>query len=73
MLDQLAAIARIFNVIPHVGALIVAYLLALPIGWDRKKANAVRVCGHNALMLIKTNGKITVANGPYRRCYTRYL
>lgn len=26
-----------FNVVPHVVALIVAYLLALPIGWNREK------------------------------------
>ncbi|NRP21643.1 hypothetical protein LPJGGPFB_04902 [Ensifer adhaerens] len=37
MIDQLAAIGVTFDVIPHLGALVGAYLLALPIGWDREK------------------------------------
>ncbi|WP_426240726.1 MgtC/SapB family protein [Pararhizobium sp. DWP1-1-3] len=37
MIDQISAIAQSFNVLPHLGALVVAYLLALPIGWDREK------------------------------------
>lgn len=44
MLDQLAAIGASFNVLPHIGALTVAYLLALPIGIV-KKANAAQDCG----------------------------
>jgi putative Mg2+ transporter-C (MgtC) family protein len=36
MLDELIAASRTFNVVPHVIALTVAYLLALPIGWDRE-------------------------------------
>jgi putative Mg2+ transporter-C (MgtC) family protein len=38
MIDQLAMLGGSFNVVPHLGALIVAYLLALPIGWDREKS-----------------------------------
>jgi putative Mg2+ transporter-C (MgtC) family protein len=38
MLDQLAAIVVSFDLVPHLGALIAAYLLALPIGWDREKS-----------------------------------
>jgi putative Mg2+ transporter-C (MgtC) family protein len=38
MLDQLAAIGVAFDLVPHLGALIAAYLLALPIGWDREKS-----------------------------------
>ncbi len=38
MIDQLAAIGLSFNVVPHLGALVAAYLLALPIGWDREKS-----------------------------------
>ncbi len=38
MLDQISAIGQSFNVLPHLGALVVAYLLALPIGWDREKS-----------------------------------
>jgi putative Mg2+ transporter-C (MgtC) family protein len=38
MIDQLYSIGTAFNVVPHLGALIVAYVLALPIGWDREKS-----------------------------------
>lgn len=38
MIDQLYSIGASFNVVPHLGALVVAYLLALPIGWDREKS-----------------------------------
>ncbi len=37
MFEQLAAIGTTFNLVPHLGALVAAYLLALPIGWDREK------------------------------------
>lgn len=37
LIDQLAAIGLAFDVVPHLGALIAAYILALPIGWDREK------------------------------------
>jgi len=38
MLDQIYEIGLSFNVLPHLGALTVAYILALPIGWDREKS-----------------------------------
>ena len=37
MIDQLAALGLTFDIVPHLGALVAAYLLALPIGWDREK------------------------------------
>ena len=37
MIDQLAATGLTFDIVPHLGALVAAYLLALPIGWDREK------------------------------------
>lgn len=38
MIDQVSAIVQSFNVLPHLGALVIAYLLALPIGWDRERS-----------------------------------
>jgi putative Mg2+ transporter-C (MgtC) family protein len=38
MIDQIYEFGQSFNVVPHLGALTVAYLLALPIGWDREKS-----------------------------------
>jgi putative Mg2+ transporter-C (MgtC) family protein len=38
MIDQLSALGISFNVLPHFVALIAAYVLALPIGWDREKS-----------------------------------
>jgi putative Mg2+ transporter-C (MgtC) family protein len=37
MLESLLAPAAAFNILPHVIALGVAYVLALPIGWDRER------------------------------------
>lgn len=39
MLDALTGSGDIFDIIPHVIALGVAYLLALPIGWDRESTH----------------------------------
>ena len=36
MLDEIMAASQTFNLVPHVTALAVAYVLALPIGWDRE-------------------------------------
>ena len=36
MLDEVLAIGQSFNIVPHVIALTMAYVLALPIGWDRE-------------------------------------
>ncbi|KQY16731.1 transporter [Rhizobium sp. Root73] len=38
MIDQISAIGQSFDALPHLGALVTAYLLALPIGWDREKS-----------------------------------
>jgi len=38
MTDQLSAIVGSFNIIPHLTALVFAYVLAFPIGWDREKS-----------------------------------
>ncbi len=38
MIDQIVASSASFNMLPHLGALLVAYILALPIGWDREKS-----------------------------------
>jgi putative Mg2+ transporter-C (MgtC) family protein len=37
MLNEIMAISQTFNVVPHAIALMVAYVLALPIGWDRER------------------------------------
>jgi putative Mg2+ transporter-C (MgtC) family protein len=37
MLNEIVAISQTFNVVPHAIALVVAYVLALPIGWDRER------------------------------------
>ena len=37
MLNEIIAVTQSFDVVPHIIALAVAYLLALPIGWDRER------------------------------------
>jgi putative Mg2+ transporter-C (MgtC) family protein len=37
MLNEIMAIGQTFDVVPHTMALVVAYVLALPIGWDRER------------------------------------
>jgi putative Mg2+ transporter-C (MgtC) family protein len=37
MLDQIITAGEAFNIVPHLKALAIAYILALPIGWDREK------------------------------------
>ena len=37
MLNEIIAVSQTFNIVPHVIALAVAYVLALPIGWDRER------------------------------------
>lgn len=36
MLDEIIAVGQSFNIVPHIIALTMAYVLALPIGWDRE-------------------------------------
>lgn len=38
MIEQLTGISATFDLIPHITALLVAYVFALPIGWDREKS-----------------------------------
>jgi len=38
MFEHLTTIGQSFNVVPHLTALLVAYVFALPIGWDREKS-----------------------------------
>jgi putative Mg2+ transporter-C (MgtC) family protein len=38
MLDDLLAHGETFNVLPHLVALAIAYILALPIGWNRERS-----------------------------------
>ena len=38
MQDQLHSLLQSFNLVPHFLALMTAYILALPIGWDREKS-----------------------------------
>lgn len=38
MQDHLSSLATDFNFLPHLLALMTAYVLALPIGWDREKS-----------------------------------
>ena len=37
MLTEIMAASGTFNIVPHVIALAIAYVLALPIGWDRER------------------------------------
>ena len=37
MLNELIVAIASFNIVPHVIALAIAYVLALPIGWDRER------------------------------------
>jgi putative Mg2+ transporter-C (MgtC) family protein len=38
LIEHLSAAGASFNILPHLIALLVAYALALPIGWDREKS-----------------------------------
>ena len=37
MLNELIGASASFNIVPHLIALAIAYVLALPIGWDRER------------------------------------
>jgi hypothetical protein len=34
-----------FDLLPHLAALLIAYALAIPIGWNREREERVRACG----------------------------
>lgn len=50
MIGWLASTGIDFNIFPHLAALLVAYLLALPIGWDRE--NNERSAGLRTFPLV---------------------
>src|SRR5215203_1985464 len=52
-----------FNVLPHFTALAAAYLLALPIGWNREKAERSAGLRTFPLVAIATCGFIQAAEG----------
>lgn len=60
MIDQLFGSDQ-FNVLPHIVALAVAYLLALPIGWNREKEERSAGLRTFPLVAIATCGFIQAA------------
>lgn len=63
MLDQIAAIFATFDMLPHAGALIAAYLLALPVGWDREKSERSAGLRTFPLVAIAACGFIQATEG----------
>ncbi len=63
MLEQIATIVASFDVLPHIGALTVAYLLALPIGWDREKSERSAGLRTFPLVAIAACGFIQATEG----------
>jgi len=43
--EWLASMGVELNIVPHLIALLVAYVLALPIAWDREKMSGAQGCG----------------------------
>jgi putative Mg2+ transporter-C (MgtC) family protein len=52
-----------FNFLPHLAALVVAYLLALPIGWNREKAERSAGIRTFPLVAVATCGVVQAAEG----------
>ena len=50
-----------FNIAPHAAALLIAYLLALPIGWNREKAERTAGLRTFPLVAIASCGFVQVA------------
>jgi putative Mg2+ transporter-C (MgtC) family protein len=61
MLDRIVAIGQTFNVVPHAIALAVAYVLALPIGWDREREERSAGLRTFPLVAIATCGFVQAA------------
>jgi putative Mg2+ transporter-C (MgtC) family protein len=55
--------ANSFNFLPHLAALVVAYLLALPIGWNREKAERSAGIRTFPLVAVATCGVVQAAEG----------
>ena len=53
--------AEQFNIVPHAVALMIAYLLALPIGWNREKAERSAGLRTFPLVAVATCGLIQAA------------
>jgi putative Mg2+ transporter-C (MgtC) family protein len=53
--------ANSFNILPHVAALLVAYLLAFPIGWNREQAERSAGLRTFPLVAVATCGFIQAA------------
>jgi putative Mg2+ transporter-C (MgtC) family protein len=52
-----------FNILPHLIALAIAYLLALPIGWNREKAERSAGLRTFPLVAIATCGVVEATEG----------
>lgn len=55
--------ANSFNFLPHLAAMAVAYLLALPIGWNREKAERSAGIRTFPLVAVATCGVVQAAEG----------
>ena len=60
MLEELLG-ANDFNILPHLVALVIAYLLALPIGWNREKEERSAGLRTFPLVAVATCGFIQAA------------
>lgn len=61
MIDWANYIGLNFDIVPHLGALLAAYVLALPIGWDREKNERSAGLRTFPLVAISTCGFIQAA------------
>jgi putative Mg2+ transporter-C (MgtC) family protein len=55
--------ANRFDILPHLVAMVVAYLLALPIGWNREKAERSAGIRTFPLVAVATCGVVQAAEG----------
>lgn len=55
--------AERFNIVPHVVALLIAYVLALPIGWNREKAERSAGLRTFPLVAVASCGFVQAAEG----------
>ena len=63
MLDEMLGYGQTFDLVPHVIALSVAYVLALPIGWDRESEERSAGIRTFPLVAIASCGFIQAAEG----------
>jgi putative Mg2+ transporter-C (MgtC) family protein len=66
-MKSLLEVTEAFRLLPHLGALLLAYVLALPIGWNREKAERSAGLRTFPLVAIATCGIVqateTILNG----------